>query len=693
MICYLLNIVTRIRAHTREARELAKSIREIFDELELVIPSSRWEDTDFALREEPDPQDGISESDWTALRECIDREKKRTRGIQADDLTPRIRALAGLLGLDKADIVILGFLLYYEIDPNFEHLVDELLNYRTHSSSRYIGFSILNPSLARLLGLAKGTLRERFAVDSPLVQGGVVAVEEDGEITVLSRLRRLSYEPMNSEREIQQILFEQAPSTELEWQDFDHIASGRDHIENLIIGAVKTGEKGVNVLIHGPPGTGKTEFCKTLAERLEIRLFSVGESNEHGREPSRHERLQELRLAERVLSESRNSILLFDEMEDLLSEPNFMLGWEFLGPHRPKRNSQGSRVFMHRLLEQNAVPILWTSNSAHYTNPTLLRRMMYALELRQPSSQIRARIWLRQLERHGVSAAASDAETLARDFDVTPGIVDRAVAAARLIEGGDISTVHRGVESLSRLIHGPRAPTAAATDFDPSLVCANTDPIDLSDRLTAITSRQFSMCLQGPPGTGKSAFVRYLAKRLDMEVMQKRASDLLSMWVGETEKNVAEAFAEARDQELFLVFDEADSLLADRRFAHRNWEVSQVNEMLTWMESHPLPFACTTNYDERLDPATLRRFDFKLRLDYLSAERVRDAFKSFFRLTPPKEIESLANLTPGDFAVVRRRAEVLGKLRDAHAIASMLKEESDVKPERPNPIGFRSGYT
>ena len=90
--------------------------------------------------------------------------------------------------------------------------------------------------------------------------------------------------------------------------------------------------------------------------------------------------------------------------------------------------------------------------------------------------------------------------------------------------------------------------------------------------------------------------------------MQKRASDLMSCWVGGTERNIAAAFAEARDTGAFLIFDEADSLLADRRFAHRSWEVSQVNEMLTWMESHPLPFACTTNFGEHLDAATLRRF-------------------------------------------------------------------------------------
>ena len=100
--------------------------------------------------------------------------------------------------------------------------------------------------------------------------------------------------------------------------------------------------------------------------------------------------------------------------------------------------------------------------------------------------------------------------------------------------------------------------------------------------------------------------------------MQKRASYLLSKWVGESEQQIAAAFAEARDTEAFLVFDEADSLLADRRLAERTWEVSQVNEMLTWMESHPLPFACTTNFATRLDEATRRRFVFPVTLRYLT---------------------------------------------------------------------------
>ena len=173
-----------------------------------------------------------------------------------------------------------------------------------------------------------------------------------------------------------------------------------------------------------------------------------------------------------------------------------------------------------------------------------------------------------------------------------------------------------------------------------------------------------------------------------MEVVQKRASDLMSMWVGQTEKQIAEAFAEARDQKHFLVFDEADSLLSDRRFAHRSWEVSQVNEMLTWMENHPLPFACTTNFGEHLDPATLRRFDFKLRLDYLAPDQAMAAFRAFFELEPPPEVWALSGVTPGDFAVVKRRAEILGKLGEAKSLAAMLREECDAKPDRPKRIGF-----
>ena len=160
------------------------------------------------------------------------------------------------------------------------------------------------------------------------------------------------------------------------------------------------------------------------------------------------------------------------------------------------------------------------------------------------------------------------------------------------------------------------------------------------------------------------------------------------MWVGETERQIAAAFAEARAEGSILVFDEADSLLADRRGAVRSWEVSQVNEMLTWMESHPLPFACTTNFGENLDPATLRRFTFKIALDYLTPDQSQTAFRTYFALEAPDEVEDLTNLTPGDFAVVHRKAEILGHLQAPKALAELLRAECEAKPNHSRKMGF-----
>ena len=104
--------------------------------------------------------------------------------------------------------------------------------------------------------------------------------------------------------------------------------------------------------------------------------------------------------------------------------------------------------------------------------------------------------------------------------------------------------------------------------------------------------------------------------------------------------------------------------------------------MLTWMETHPLPFACTTNFGEHLDVATLRRFTFKIELDYLTPEQATAAFRTYFALTPPAEVATLTTLTPGDFAVVRRKAEILNLLHSPKELTAMLRTECEAKSKR-----------
>ena len=629
----------------------------------------------------------MSAREWKHLRKTLEEEYAAAcEGGQKDRTARLLLRLGREMDLAPEDIAIIELWLHYETQPIFVSLIDSFESGRHYHRQRF--FNVTHPVLPCILGVPAGAFRARFAADAPLVKSGLVSVDDDGGIEIVKRLLRLVSVPDDSDFDVCRLLLDAATPGELEWADFDHMAEKRDHIEKMIKGALSTGTPGVNILVYGPPGTGKTEFCKTLAARLGANLYTVGEEDERIRDPDRRERLQELRLAQRLLAPARGSILLFDEMEDLLSGPSS--GWmPFSSRGFPHLRAGGSKMFLNRLLERTPVPTLWTSNFARETCHAVLRRMTFALELRKPPSQVRARIWDRDLARHGIKATEEDTRSLAKEFDVTPGVASGAISAASLC-GGDLTSVRLGVRSLAKVIAGEKPPANQGPPerFNLALVRADINPVGFADRIVKSGGKHFSLCLQGPPGTGKSAFVRYLAERLGLQVTQKRASDLMSMWVGETEQQIAAAFAEARAEGSILVFDEADSLLADRRGAMRSWEVSQVNEMLTWMESHPLPFACTTNFGENLDPATLRRFTFKIALDYLTPDQSQAAFHTYFALEPPPEVGDLTTLTPGDFAVVRRKAEILGHLQDAKALAELLRAECEAKPNHVRRVGF-----
>jgi SpoVK/Ycf46/Vps4 family AAA+-type ATPase len=167
------------------------------------------------------------------------------------------------------------------------------------------------------------------------------------------------------------------------------------------------------------------------------------------------------------------------------------------------------------------------------------------------------------------------------------------------------------------------------------------------------------------------------------------------MWVGETEKNFAKMFEEARSERAVLLLDEADSFLQDRSNAQRSWEVTEVNEMLTQMETFDGTFIASTNLIDKLDPAALRRFDLKVKFDYLRPEQAWVMFQDTARKLGLKvdadnrgALNTLNVLTPGDFAAVIRQAR-LRHPSSARDLLDRLEAECQVKPEfRRKQIGF-----
>ena len=80
------------------------------------------------------------------------------------------------------------------------------------------------------------------------------------------------------------------------------------------------------------------------------------------------------------------------------------------------------------------------------------------------------------------------------------------------------------------------------------------------------------MLFYGFSGTGKTELARYMSQKLGKDILLKRASDILGMFVGESEKNIRQAFEEAERTNSILLFDEADSFFADRNNAQHIWE-------------------------------------------------------------------------------------------------------------------------
>jgi len=620
----------------------------------------------------------VSRQDWNSLQDRLAREITRMRRARPDAMARNCADLALYLGLNRVETDIFMLSARAAQGGPLAALIDNLVDDARLPVDQAIACLTAQPGSA---------IRKAMGATGKLMSSGLIS-REDGRhnnygLSPNTKLARALEPPTRGLQDILHAMFAVPTAPETTWADFEHLGEARDFAARLLKGALGRKAAGVNLLLYGPPGTGKTEFCKALAAQLGTQIFAVGETDDEGDEPSRNERQMQLRLGQRLLSGRRDALVLFDEMEDLLADSG-------LGAMFGISRRGGSKVHLHRLLETNPVPTLWTTNSIDRIDPALLRRVTFALELRQPPQKVRARIWARLSDKHRMKLDPATQDQLARESVEAPALADSAMRATKLA-GGRKTDLHLTLRASAKAVRGGREPAPVAkaeTAFDSRLVHAD---IDLDVILQCLTKkgapRAVSLCLSGPPGTGKSAFARHLADAMGLPVLQKRASDLMGMFVGETEARIADAFAQARQEGAFLIFDEADSLLSTRESAQRSWEVSKVNEMLTWMESHPQPFACTTNMADCLDPAALRRFTFRAGFGPLTALQRMEAFCQFFGAAPPNGLKALDLLTPGDFAVVAKRARVLG-IRAPDDLLAELTREQEAKPGARPQVGF-----
>ncbi|WP_137893835.1 ATP-binding protein [Ramlibacter sp. 2FC] len=612
-----------------------------------------------------------------------------------------IDALSGLLQLNRAERALL--------------LYGTLARYQRDLRSLLVEFKVNNApeayaAIAEVAGVNAAEVGEALRAGSRLERIGLVEnLISEHNITDLADLMKVSEKlpavlmrEYRDQSELMAVFTRPCAKSALGLADFAFVAEDAQVLSALLRNAVARQEPGVNVLLYGPPGTGKTELAKVVAQAAGLDLFEVEYADRDGHSLSGRDRYRSLQIAQVFLKGSAHAALLFDEVEDVfppISSEAAQLMARAEQVAAPASASVSGKAWVNQILESNAVPTIWVTNRIEQIDPAFRRRFAYHLELKSPPPGAREGLVRKTLE--GVDVSDAFVARLTARKGLTPAQIRTAVRFAGLAcEGGPAALGQAAVETLiERQLRnadqalGRRGAEGGArrsvTHYDLAMLNVETR-FEVPRIVQALQARGHgTLCFYGAPGTGKTALAEHIAERLDRPLLVKQASDLMSKFVGETEQHMAAMFREAEAEKAVLLLDEADSFLQDRRGAQRNYEVSEVNEMLQGMERFAGIFICTTNLMDRIDQAALRRFTFKIRFLPLTRAQREQMFvtevlggeAAGLSEALRARLARLEQLCPGDFAAVKRQTDILAAAFGPEEFLEQLEAEHRLKPE------------
>ncbi|MBU4344606.1 MAG: CDC48 family AAA ATPase [Proteobacteria bacterium] len=580
-----------------------------------------------------------------------------------------------------------------EFNPAYKIVVAPLTSMRSYDA-RYIG-SLLEglPLLegdtvrARLIG----TRTQDFKVVST-VPSGVVIIQSDTSIKIQEKKgagearARISYEDIGGlGKEIRRI--REMIELPLKYPQV---------FERLGIDPPK------GVLLHGPPGCGKTLIARAVANETDAYFVTIsgpeimhkfyGESEAHLR-----------RLFSEASSHSA-SIIFLDEIDAIAPKREEMGGEKQV----EKRVVAQLLALMDGLSSRGQLIVIGATNIPNVLDPALRRpgRFDREIEISIPDKNGRLEI----LDVHTRGMPLAEDVDLVRISEITHGFVgadlealSREAAMVTLREifpSIDFQMEEIPYETLMKLQVTMDDFMEALKEVEPSAIrevfteIPNVKWSDVGgpaeakrvlmetiewplkyDKLFehAKTSPSKGILLYGPPGTGKTLLAKAVASESEVNFISVKGPELLSRWVGESEKGVREIFKKARQASPCIIFfDEIDSVVPRRGSEAASHVVDRViSQFLTELdgieELKGIVVLAATNRLDIIDPALLRagRFDFLLELPVPDKETRLEIFKVHTRgkpLASNVNLKSLVNATEGlvgaDIELICRKASL-----------------------------------
>lgn len=580
-----------------------------------------------------------------------------------------------------------------------------------YMQKRFASFSELEDNINRenwmffyatLLGVQESEIAKALRADKPLMFYGLVKKNRRTELYMLGDdvLTCITAGDMST--------FFTSVLREIEVKPYALESFSCNEENTKIVQKLLKGDQNVNILLYGAPGSGKTEFAKSIINSVgkKVLLFKNDlELNEDENVICALNRIS-------AVNQGNDAVIVVDEADKLLGTANKNFSF---GPVSGSFPSE-QKGPINKMMEESKNQIIWITNYTNQIDESTKRRFTFSIEFNPMSEETLKKITLTKLSDIPFSdKMKNQVSELCTKYKITGASVENirkmilsiqsanAADSKNESEEEELSEIDRILVSNSSLLHGKaKMREKQCASYDISVLNTSMD----ADKIVKMISnaKRFSekhkgtesgirLLFFGASGTGKTEFTRYIADKLDMKITIMRASDILDSYVGGTEQKIAAAFAQAEQTGNILLFDEADSFFYDRENAMRSWERTSVNEFLTQIEEFSGILICTTNLKKILDPAVNRRFHLSCEFKPLNEQGIEKLLGKFFSSlefsdSQIRELAESNSLTPGDFGALASRLRFMEE--DEYNAENIVDELFTLQKQKKNSDVYES---
>jgi AAA+ superfamily predicted ATPase len=543
----------------------------------------------------------------------------------------RLSRLQNVFGLSafERDVVLIA--LAPELELRFEKLYAYLQDDVTkRRPSIDMALRLLCPGLA-----AQVAARRSFDAEGPLIKYRLIEFADETQNRQASLLGRsikldegiVSY--LLGEDRLDARLRHLA-TIEQDYEEWINLGDNDDEIDRL----VELAPAGYITYLLGQDDSSKLHLAAAVCQRLGIQVVKM----EAGVLPGLAKADSLLRLLERECL-LRGAALYLNAFETLLKEE--------------APSQEALRQIVQVLQGLTGISFISSDQPLSPLQGHMGRREFY-LQLNMPGYSERQRIWEKQL---GAEAVGLDLEGLSSRFKLSRGQIFAAATTARSTaawRGESVPTL-ADLEAACRR-HSTTRLSNLARKIKPLFrwedIVLPTDPAQmLKEIVQQVRNRSLvfekwgfdkklsygkglNIIFAGPSGTGKTMSAEIIAGELKMDLYKIDLSNMVSKYIGETEKNLERIFNEAGESNAILFFDEADSIFGKRsevKDAHDRYANIETGYLLQKMEEYDGIVILATNLRKNLDDAFIRRMHFMIEYPFPEEE---DRFQIWQRSFP-----------------------------------------------------------